>query len=81
MVKTIYSEKCTSTRARLLGDFPQPPEDVPLFKSRRPGSYVLGLVFAMVFAAELGSSISKAPLIRGTYHPNSDGPSILFLAL
>ena len=66
MLKISYDDEYTAARTPLLGDFPQTPEDEPLSKSQRPKLYVLGLVFTMVFVADLGSSMSKAPLIRGT---------------
>ena len=74
MVDVPHDEEYTSPSIPVCGDFPETAEDEPLSRSQHPRLNVLGLIFTMVFAADLGSSISKAPLVRGPYPQNLNCP-------
>lgn len=57
-------ENFVTAHTPLLGEFPDTGERASLWPAPRPRCYVLVLVLGIVFATELASSVSKAPLIR-----------------
>ena len=80
MVEVLDDKEYAPPRIPVRGDFPETAEDEPVPKSQHLRLNVLGLVFTMVFAADLGTSISKAPLIRGTYPQNPICPFQIYFS-